>query len=156
MVPKPIQRAVWRAYRPGQCDDKRPSEAWHQAADAAIGFIARLEGQPVRPAEAEALEVFEKESNMKESNMKVRKVVERTRQVVVEVEADGVVFIAKVSDHFNSEVPGNVFAGDTVYLKRGEESGVVVAIPIKWWSLVCEAIDRAISEFKAAYPESPQ
>jgi hypothetical protein len=45
-------------YRPGQCDDKNPSEAWHQAADAAIGFVAALEGQPVRPAEHEALTAF--------------------------------------------------------------------------------------------------
>lgn len=55
MVPRSIQRIVWATYRPGQCDDRHPSAAWHQAADAAIGFIARLEGQPVRPVEVEAL-----------------------------------------------------------------------------------------------------
>lgn len=54
-VPKPIQRAVWATYRPGQCEDGHPSNSWHQAADAAIGFVARQEGQSVRPAEAEAL-----------------------------------------------------------------------------------------------------
>jgi hypothetical protein len=58
LVPRGIQRAVWSAYRPGQCDDKRPSQSWHQAADAAIGFVARAEGQPVRQAEVEALEAF--------------------------------------------------------------------------------------------------
>jgi len=57
-VPKPIQQAVWRSYRVGQCDDRKPSEAWHQAADAAIGFVARAEGQPVRPSEVEALEAL--------------------------------------------------------------------------------------------------
>jgi hypothetical protein len=31
LVPKVIQRAVWAAYRPGQCDDKQPSEEWHRA-----------------------------------------------------------------------------------------------------------------------------
>ena len=58
MVPKVIQRAVWNHYRPGQCDDKRPSPAWHEAADAAIGYVARLEGRSVRVVEAEALEKF--------------------------------------------------------------------------------------------------
>jgi hypothetical protein len=58
MVPHPLQRAVWAAYRPGQCDDKRPSAAWHRAADAAIGFVARSEGQPVRSEETEALQSF--------------------------------------------------------------------------------------------------
>jgi hypothetical protein len=58
MVPRPIQRIVWATYRPGQCDDRNPSRAWHQAADAAIGFVARAEGQPVRPSEVEALEAL--------------------------------------------------------------------------------------------------
>jgi hypothetical protein len=58
MVPQVIQRAVWAAYRPGQCDDKRPSEAWHLAADAAIGFVARAEGQSVRQVELDAVRSF--------------------------------------------------------------------------------------------------
>jgi hypothetical protein len=58
-VPKPIQRAVWATYRPGQCDDGHPSRAWHQAADAAIGFVARAERRPVRQVELEALEAYE-------------------------------------------------------------------------------------------------
>lgn len=45
MVPRNLQRAVWLHYRPGQCDDKNPSEAWHQAADAAIAFVAAREGR---------------------------------------------------------------------------------------------------------------
>ena len=55
MVPRSIQQAVWRSYRTGQCEDRRPSAAWHQAADAAIGFVARLEKQPVRAVELEAI-----------------------------------------------------------------------------------------------------
>lgn len=43
MVPKDIQRKVWAAYRPGQCNDKRPSEEWHLAADAAILAVAQKE-----------------------------------------------------------------------------------------------------------------
>lgn len=55
LVPKKIQRAVWASYRPGQCDDKHPSESWHEAADAAIGYVAKLERRPLRPCEVEAL-----------------------------------------------------------------------------------------------------
>lgn len=54
-VPRKIQRAVWAAYRHGQCDDKSPSEAWHVAADAAIGFVAVLDGHALRVAEVTAL-----------------------------------------------------------------------------------------------------
>lgn len=44
MVPRDIQRSVWASYRPGQCDDKRPSTEWHVAADAAIAAVAIREG----------------------------------------------------------------------------------------------------------------
>lgn len=43
MVPANLQRAVWNTYRPGQCDDKQPSQAWHAAADAAIASVAAAE-----------------------------------------------------------------------------------------------------------------
>lgn len=55
MVPVKLQRAVWRHYRPGQCDDRDPSSDWHKAADAAIGYVARLEGHPLRVSELAAL-----------------------------------------------------------------------------------------------------
>jgi Domain of unknown function (DUF4326) len=58
-VPKNVQQAVWATYRPGQCDDKHPSQEWHQAADAAIGYIARKEGHKLRPVEEKALANFE-------------------------------------------------------------------------------------------------
>lgn len=45
MVPRDIQRRVWATYRPGQCDDKAPSESWHEAADAAIAAVA-LKARP--------------------------------------------------------------------------------------------------------------
>lgn len=51
-----LQARVWNAYRPGQCDDKSPSEEWHDAADAAIGWVARAEGRPLTPAQAAALD----------------------------------------------------------------------------------------------------
>lgn len=55
MVPRRLQRAVWAAYRPGQCDDKNPSEAWHLAADAAIGFVAAREYGQLTMAQVNAL-----------------------------------------------------------------------------------------------------
>lgn len=45
MVPRGIQTLVWKHYRLGQCIDKRPSEAWHAAADLAIASVARLENK---------------------------------------------------------------------------------------------------------------
>lgn len=57
-VPRVIQRAVWRAYRPGQCDDKRPSAEWLVAANAAIGHVARRNGGIATKSEAEALRRF--------------------------------------------------------------------------------------------------
>lgn len=55
MVPRKIQQAIWRYYREGQCDDKNPSTEWHQATNAAIGYVAEKEGLPLRPSEQEAL-----------------------------------------------------------------------------------------------------
>ena len=57
-VPLKIRRAVWASYRPGQCDDMDPSESWHEAADAAIGYVAMLDDQPVRVSEMNALKKF--------------------------------------------------------------------------------------------------
>ncbi len=45
-VPAKLQRRVWETYRRGQCDDKRPSKEWHQAADAAIAAVALRGGHP--------------------------------------------------------------------------------------------------------------
>jgi hypothetical protein len=49
MVPRDLQREVWRHYRHGQCDDMRPSEAWHKAADAAIRAVFDKESARRRP-----------------------------------------------------------------------------------------------------------
>ena len=46
MVPAHIQKAVYKNYRHGQCDDKRPSQAWHDAADAAIRAVWATENKP--------------------------------------------------------------------------------------------------------------
>lgn len=43
MVPRPLQQAVWAAYRPGQCDDMKPSPEWFKAADAAIEAVFEKE-----------------------------------------------------------------------------------------------------------------
>lgn len=39
MVPKSLRDRVWAAYRSGQCEDKRPSDEWHRAADEAIKSV---------------------------------------------------------------------------------------------------------------------
>lgn len=43
MVPEEIQKKMWAEYRVGQCDDKRPSSAWLDAANAAIDAVRDLE-----------------------------------------------------------------------------------------------------------------
>ncbi len=54
MVPIALQREVWKHYRPGQCDDMRPSREWHVAADAAIAavFIQERENAARRTGQA--------------------------------------------------------------------------------------------------------
>ena len=54
-VPAAIQRAVYATYRHGQCDDKKPSRQWHEAASAAIGYVAIKEKRIVSAAEVVAL-----------------------------------------------------------------------------------------------------
>lgn len=48
MVPKPLRDRVWATYRAGQCDDKNPSLAWHDAADAAIKAVWERENANAR------------------------------------------------------------------------------------------------------------
>lgn len=43
MVPPKLRRNVLQTYRPGQCDDKKPSEAWRNAAGAAIKAVHEKE-----------------------------------------------------------------------------------------------------------------
>jgi hypothetical protein len=43
MVPRNIKRDVWQHYRPGQCDDKNPTQAYLDAADAAIEAVEEAE-----------------------------------------------------------------------------------------------------------------
>lgn len=57
-VPHAIQRAVYDTYREGQCDDKRPSAAWHESASAAIGYVALIEGQGITTGEMKGLVKF--------------------------------------------------------------------------------------------------
>jgi len=50
MVPRRLQAAVWDAYRLGQELDKRPSDEWLRAADAAIAAVRDLEARHRPPA----------------------------------------------------------------------------------------------------------
>lgn len=45
MVPPPMQSAVLKSYRHGQCDDKSPSDRWIAAAHTAITVVALMEGK---------------------------------------------------------------------------------------------------------------
>jgi hypothetical protein len=45
LVPVRLRQRVYATYRPGQCDDKEPSWAWHAAADWAIASVAQQEGR---------------------------------------------------------------------------------------------------------------
>jgi hypothetical protein len=45
MVPTAMRRAVWKHYRPGQCDDMNVSDAWAIAAREAIFMVAEAEAQ---------------------------------------------------------------------------------------------------------------
>lgn len=45
LVPAHIQKAVYKHYRAGQCDDYRPSEEWIAAADAAVRAVSTAESQ---------------------------------------------------------------------------------------------------------------
>ena len=58
LVPRNVQSVVYETYRAGQCDDKRPSAEWHEAASAAIGYVAQLEKQKFSVAEARAMAKF--------------------------------------------------------------------------------------------------
>lgn len=42
-VPKPLQEAVYKHYRPGQCEDMNVSPEWVEAAEAAISYVEALE-----------------------------------------------------------------------------------------------------------------
>lgn len=47
LVPRQIQAAIWRTYRPGQERDTQPSAAYLQAAAQAVVAVAELEGRAV-------------------------------------------------------------------------------------------------------------
>lgn len=87
LVPAKLQRAVWATYRRGQCADKRPSEEWHEAADAAIAAVALEEGCPpgklsvnqVRAVLALAPELFGKDEAKMRRGMRV---IERKKKSV--------------------------------------------------------------------------
>jgi hypothetical protein len=86
-VPRTIQRAVWDSYRPGQCDDKRPSRTWLDAAGAAIGFVALGEHRSCTKGEARALIAFGYEQNLIDA-FKTEKLREAARAVVEELKAE--------------------------------------------------------------------
>lgn len=54
-VPQHVQREVCSSFRFEQLNGKRPSREWLTASNAAIGYVAKLEGQKFTPNEARAM-----------------------------------------------------------------------------------------------------
>lgn len=46
MLPAAMQRRIWSTYRPGQEEDKRPSQAYLVAAHASAHWLHEREGKP--------------------------------------------------------------------------------------------------------------
>lgn len=55
MVPYQSQLKMLEHYRPGQCNDKRPSQEWFNAAQLAIAQVAQQEGAPMSRRHRELL-----------------------------------------------------------------------------------------------------
>jgi len=55
MLPKENRDQIWNTYRPGQCDDRRPSQEYCDAAKAALTVIADKEGRKLTGIEPEIL-----------------------------------------------------------------------------------------------------
>jgi hypothetical protein len=53
MVPEASKAAVLRHYRPGQCNDMRPSSEWIAAAKRAVLLVAIAEGAPMSKMQRE-------------------------------------------------------------------------------------------------------
>jgi hypothetical protein len=45
-LPAALRARIWRAYRPGQENDMRPSESYMEAAEAVQEWIAQQESKP--------------------------------------------------------------------------------------------------------------
>ena len=65
MVPPNLQQDVYKHYRKGQCDDKKPSEEWLAAADAAIKSVSATENR----ADPRQLDMFGSVSEPKKGGM---------------------------------------------------------------------------------------
>lgn len=57
-VPKPLQRALWAAYKPGQERRMDPSPAYLRAAAACVRAVGEAEGQPEEDIAAEEAGYF--------------------------------------------------------------------------------------------------
>jgi hypothetical protein len=54
-LPAQLRKAIYRAYRHGQCDDLNPSKEYCETAQACILYIAKKEGIEVTGKEPELL-----------------------------------------------------------------------------------------------------
>ncbi len=54
LVPRRLQRAVWVHFNPAQCGPDvearpLPTKKWHEAADAALRYVEKIEAPPPAP-----------------------------------------------------------------------------------------------------------
>lgn len=52
-LPPDMRRAIWREYRPGQCDDMNPAKSYCEVAKACVFYIAHKEQRTVTGKEPE-------------------------------------------------------------------------------------------------------
>jgi hypothetical protein len=55
MLPGVVRNQIWATYRPGQCDDRRPSQRYCDAAKNALTVLAQKEGRTITGNEPELL-----------------------------------------------------------------------------------------------------
>ena len=96
--------------------------------------------------------------------VRVRKEIQRTRGVVVEVDIDkDSMWIVSIEDFLKNTKPEDSRAGTEVSVRLHQrKDGKVTTweglsrIPGAAWPALQAAVDKVIEEFKQSYPESPQ
>lgn len=95
MVPKIMQDDIWRAYRPGQEIDKRPSQEYVKAQQRAIAVVVIVESGVTLEL---AIKILEKQFPLKGENMKVTEAKFTRRYNVAQYEHEEYTLTAVVED----------------------------------------------------------
>lgn len=59
LVPAELRKAVWQTYRPQQQEGQAPTQAYLDAARAAIDYVAQVEGLPPIPSDEDVIKTLE-------------------------------------------------------------------------------------------------